>query len=658
MATKIIHNPLADARIDENPRGTARANHAWLFRDTDEGITKHALVSDLLPQIPSQNFEWVPNKQPAYNLNESVTLDGVWYKSLVNNNTGIPGKSGTWQAMSNGTVSGGFYKPGVYAQDKIVVYSDHSGITEQYQLNAPSRPFLSTNIATEEAQGLWVSISGQLRRVNVAVANNELILDCMHQSQLVFIVTNNIESNTIVTFVNYEKLVWCKIRMVIAAPLYLQFPSNSISSDPLFNETGNFRKRFLDVGEYSMEITFDNVNFWIETYGPGRGTANLSPQIINHSIELIGGTLVRTRQYYDAEGDLENNPPPFITNFWMDGDAYPGGILEITYTFHSPMKYEEGEPLVQWYRMSEDFTNVTEIPGANDLQYAPVFDDKNFWVFGRLRVTQVAEAPANGNPISVEYTSNAKLIQEEVVGVEPLIPEEHFDNIMNLFDDNYDEGTFSIPDTGLWSGATAWTSPAPENRPTYDVANKRLRFDPAVTIRYIDAPIAASNAKGSSGTRRYDFVGVFELNTLPLGADEFAIWSILTSYLFKLKSDTFLHYQSSSGSHFPFGLEINKKYRFRLRTDINPVSGFIEAHLQVNYDEESETFEYDGTIQGTNGGAGIAAGSTIRLGGSKNVPPVDDFDGWWYEFALLSQAHVDAQYEPNLWRRLNLVAGL
>lgn len=650
------HNPLADARIDEHPKGTPRANHYWIYRDTDDGITKAALVSAILPQIPTQNFEWVPNKVPAYGLNESVTYGGTWYKSLANNNTGIPGSSGTWQAMSQGTVSGGFYKPGVYAQEKIVVYSDHSGITEQYQLNAPNRPFISTNIATEEAQGLWVSISGQLRRVHVSVVNNELILDCLHQSQLVFIVDGNIGENTIVTFVNHEKLVWCKIRLVIAAQLYLQFPSNTTSSDVLFNETGNFRKRFLDVGEYSIEVTYDEENFWIETYGPGRGTSNMPASIQNLSIANVNGTLVATRQYYDPEGDLENNPPPEIQNLAMDGDAYPGGLLTITYDFYSPFGYAEGEPVIQWCRMNEDYSNITDIPGAHALTYSPTFDDKGYMVFAKIRVTQVAAPPANGNPLSNEWMTNALLIEEETSTVPALVPEEHYDNVLNLYDGNYDAGTFSVPDTGLWSGAASWTSPDANSRPTYDAVNKRLRFDPASTIRYIEAPIAASNSKGSSATRKYEFVGVVEFNTLPVG--DSTLWSIATSIFAEIETENWKYQTSTAVKFDTLQIVTGKKYRFRMRTDVDAGTGFVEVHLQINYDEDTQQYEFEGTLQNTNSGAGIGAGSTLRLGASKNVPPLRGLDGWYYEFALLGQAHVDAQYELNLWRRLNLVAGL
>ena len=108
----------------------------------------------------------------------------------------------------------------------------------------------------------------------------------------------------------------------------------------------------------------------------------------------------------------------------------------------------------------------------------------------------------------------------------------------------------------------------------------------------------------------------------------------------------------------PFVAQINTKYRFRLRTDLNSVTGFWEARLQLNFDEQDQSFLYDATVQGTNGGAGIAAGSTVRLGASKNVPPIRGMHGYWYEFALLGQDHIPVDQEPNLWRRLNMVAGL
>lgn len=659
MAVEQTRNQLADATLDQLPRKQPVAEDIFGFRSIIDGVTYGAPLSSILPGASTQNFEWVANKQPMYGLNESVTFGGTWYKSLSANNTGIPGQSGTWQAMSQGSVSGGFYKPGVYAQEKVVVYSDHTGITEQYQLTAPARPFVSTNIATEEEQGLWVSISGQLRRVYVSVVANQLVLDCKHQSQIVFIVEGNISNNTTVVFENHDKLVWCKIRFVIAAPVYFQLPTNTISSDVLFNQQNDFRKQFLDIGPYSMEVTYDEVNFWIETFGPGRGSANLPASLLNLSIANVGGTLVATRQYYDAEGDLENNPPPILSNVVINGLPEPEEQLTITYDFYSPFGYAEGVPVVQWYRKNEDGTNRTAIPGANSLIYnvSPI-DDTGYLIEADVIGVQVAAPPANGNPNSIVYTTNALLIQEpQDVGPEPLVLEDHFDHILNLFDDNYDAGTFSIPDTGLRVEADTWTSPASTERPTYDAVNKRLRFDPTVTPRYIDAPIAASNAKGSSGTKKYDFVGVVEFAVAP--TSEFQIFAILTNMNFRLSNLFFFTHQTSSTVTFnTFVAEVGVKYRFRLRIDTNAGTGNWEGRLQLNYDEDGAAFLYDATFQGTNGGATIPGGSTIRLGASKQVPVTRALNGWIYEFALLGQAHLDAQYELNLWRRLNLVAGI
>jgi hypothetical protein len=228
---------------------------------------------------------------------------------------------------------------------------------------------------------------------------------------------------------------------------------------------------------------------------------------------------------------------------------------------------------------------------------------------------------------------------------------------MDLKSGNYDTVNFRVPDTGLVNnGATYWTSPDAGSRPTYDAPNKRLVYDPSVTVRYLDGAIAASNAKGTANTRKYEFIGVIEFDTVT--TSRVTIFGISTTHFFERNANMKFSYTASSTVEFNFIPVAGVKYRFRLRTDVNPTTTFLESRLQLNYDEAAGTYLFDQTMVHSQGGIGIGSGFTLRQGASKVIPPNRGLLGKNYGFALLGQAHLATDKELNLWRTLNATAGL
>lgn len=657
---------MLNPRINELPRGVPPEGAFIPYYDPLEGVTKALSVAALNPSatpVPNTNFNWIANRKDAngapwpYSKNDPVVFNGEWYQSASDNNTFTPGASDTWVKM-NKSYTGGFWKAGVYSDARPWVFSDHTGELEIYELIDPARPFISTNITTEEAAGKWRSFSSKVTIDEVNTADAVITFDAKHSAQRWFKGSGNIDGPRLWQFINHERLIEGKFFFTMSGLFEQELPMDFRMSDPNF-KLATRRWTPMDVGDYEATINDNGAgNYNLKIYGPFGGGGNTMPTIFDNVIAYSGGVLDGSRTYFDPEGDLENNPLPEVRNASITGaDNIPGTVLTASWTFFSPSGYTQGVHKYQWYRSAEDGSTREAISGATGNTYTVLEADIGYAISVEIIAVQTATAPANGNPESLPVETAGILI--EALVVTSLDPETNYDQVLNLFDDNYDAVNFRIPDTGLRPDDVTpfWTSPLAENRPAYESATKRLYLDPAVTVRFVETPMRASNSKGASGTRKYDWVGVIELASLPAAGVDAIIFSPLTSLLFKVKDARF-HFQSSSANNFSFVVQTGVKYRFRLRTDINATSGFWEARLQLNYDEQGGAFLFDETIQGTNGGAGIAEDTLLRIGASKASPPAKPLHGYVYEMVYLGQDHIPAEKELNLWRRLNQVAGL
>jgi hypothetical protein len=647
-------------RIDELPPGVPEEGDYIPYWSKRDGVTKRLSAAMFTGGPPAQiDFTWIPNRVDEegnplpYNLNDPVIYGGEWYISLIDNNTFTPGVGDQWLKQST-SFSGGFWKAGVYNGDQPWVFSNHSGETQIYELIDPTRPFISTDIVAEEAAGKWRTLSSKVNIDLIDTSDAVIELDLKHSAQRWFKGVDNIDGPRLWNPTNVDRLVEAKFFFTMSGLFAQELPQNFRMSDPLFNPSTRRWVPF-DVGDYEATINYDGAgNYNVKIYGPFGGGGNQMPTILMNEISYTGGLLQGPRQYFDPEGDLENNPKPQVLTPTLVGTPEPGEILTATWTFHSPSGYAQGTHRYQWYRSNEDGSSKEAIVGATNSTYLLDDDDVDRAISCVIIAVQTAPAPANGNPESDPVETAGLLVEAPSNLPAELDLDLHYDHVMDLKSGNYDAVNFRVPDTGLVNaGATFWTSPDAGKRPTYDGANKRLVFDPAVEPQFIEAVIQASNAKGTSNTRRYEFIGVIEFDVIP---SDVTIFSILTSLYFELEGGNPNLLQSAPCLFTGFTAQTGVKYRFRLRTDI--VGGVVEARLQLNYDESNGTYLFDGVDSNTNGGAGIGAGNTFRIGASKNVPALRGLDGKVYGMALLGQAHVDQQYELNLWRTLNATAGI
>lgn len=640
MAEQTIEE-LESVRIDQLPPGIPEPDDLVPYRSMRDGITKSTPKKNLAPSGTVLDFEWVANRSPAYNLNEVTIRGNQWYKSLLANNSSVPGVDlAKWLPLSQGN-SGGWWKAGVYSDEKPVVLSDHNGSTEHYQLVDPTRPFISENIAVEETAGYWVSISGKSTLQMVDVSGDTAVLNMKGRDQMWFKAIQNLDHELYLQFTNDSNLLEFKLRIIILDTVPIHFPENTKSSDALYGLDKIWRP--LDIGEYEFVATYDQENYIIKPYGPAHGGANSMPTVFDNVIALNASLLDGPLSYYDPEGDLENNPAPEATNIEVTGTGKPGNTLTLSWDFDSPMDYAQGTPIIQWYRSEIDNTNREAIPGETTTTYEVVDGDVGCLIDADLVVTQTAPPPANGNPNSITYISPGKIIEANEVIPSELDLALHYNHYLKR--NTYDNVLKRAADMGLSGAGLFFTSPV-GNEPTFE-ADGSLLFNPDVVQQWLDY----NNISGGS-SRTHEIVGVAVPTAL--GGIIRTLYAFGTSFDFRVTNSSIAQARFSGTEDFGT-LVANTKYAFRIRYSSNGTLASIR--LQLNYDPLTGTFEYDLTNELSNNGLGLGSNAG-RIGANKSGTPGFGWKGKVAEFALRVGSHIDPANEVLLWARLNNVKDL
>lgn len=644
---KKYYNP----RIDELPLGYPVENDFVPFWSVFEGRTKRlaaALFNPTSVQI-NNGIEWVYDRKDnlgaplPYNLYDIVSKGGKLYQSLVNVNTSTPGVVGNdlWELVVK-AYSGGFWKAGVYTDVQPWVFSNHTGTTLIYELIDPARPFVSVNIETETSAGKWRSLSGKIVIDEVDTTQSEIVFDMKFDAQRWFRGSDNINSPKLWVDINAEDAIKATFIFTLSGLHTQTMPENYRLTSLQFNKlTSEWVPEF--IGTYKFTKDFDGLGLcYVTIEGPFGGGGNTMPTIFDNVIGNLANNMVGgLYTYFDAEGDPESNQPPRAENIQVVGNQFPGSLLTASYTFVSPSNYVEGASLKQWYLETPDGEESDALPGETGLTIIVPADVGKVLKFGVLPV-QTAPAPANGRPVGVEaFSGGVMIIAENVVTPELDLNLEYHQLLKH---NTYDVANLRAPIMGTL-GVGYFTSPV--GREPTKHANGDLIFDPAVNIKRLTFLTLAGTS-----IKTHECVFVIRLD------------EVKTEYVLGISSNVWIRFQNT-GDQLEVGFNgsvkfltwapaINTPYACRVRWSTNGT--IVSMRLQVDYNEDTNMYLVDETINGANNGTTWAA-QTGSIGSS--VTDTSGLDGRLGELAIMYDAHLlDPDKILQLWKRLNNIKAL
>lgn len=186
---------LINKPIDKLPRnaGKLKRSYPLPIKNLDNGVTEQIMLGELMVSETTEDYTWLPGVN--YSTGDIRAYKGQWWSAVVDNVNIVPGTEiptqSVW-ALEVKSGSGVFYNPGVFPQDKPIVWSDHKGYTELYALVSETRPFKSVNIYNEEKAGDWVSVTEYEDYVDLVEMSDTFTLDfTMNKSKIFSLNANN-----------------------------------------------------------------------------------------------------------------------------------------------------------------------------------------------------------------------------------------------------------------------------------------------------------------------------------------------------------------------------------------------------------------------------------------------------------------------------------
>lgn len=153
---------------------------------------------------------------------------------------------------------------GVYGTGLIVVFYNN----DFYKLANPTRPFTSTNIATEIAAGDWVRLGGLYVAPNVDTTAAPVILDSALCADILFNGSATISTNKTLQFNNDGNARRKKLCLTISGTPVLTLPSNC--KLPTWQSGWDDGTKGLDfgvlgAGDYELEFTWKTIGTYYQT---------------------------------------------------------------------------------------------------------------------------------------------------------------------------------------------------------------------------------------------------------------------------------------------------------------------------------------------------------------------------------------------------------
>lgn len=251
---------LANARIDQLPaNGSFTGDDLVPIKNLLTGLTEKVRIQDLTAfGNTTQNFEWVSGH--AYLEDEVVTRGGNWYQALEDNEDVTPGSDDTvWELITKSSSGLVFWAAGVFPQDDVFVLSNHKGYIDLYELIDPSRPFVSSNIITEELNEQWQSVIAPRVRKSATLSSGLAVFDFVNDREKLFYGTIN------------EVKTWSLLNdaRAIAFSTIINFTTADTQTFPANWKMSDTRKSGNDwtplfTGVYKIDAMFDGTNWIVE----------------------------------------------------------------------------------------------------------------------------------------------------------------------------------------------------------------------------------------------------------------------------------------------------------------------------------------------------------------------------------------------------------
>jgi hypothetical protein len=263
---------ILNPRIDQLPDGNPGPNDYFVFRDMITNVTRRVKADQIIAAPTTQNFEWVSDKDPAYQDDEVVTYGGKWYQSTTDNNTSVPGENSDWEELNKAPSGLVFWQAGVFVEDEVFVLSYLGETVELFRLNTETtRPFVSEDFTDELLSGHWIQVTNNIEVVEIETTGGTLTIDCEYKAKINFTGSEAIAAAKTWVIDNYDFLKESRFDFTITnaeSDIQTMPPGVKMIQDSgVFNPaTGEWTP--YSAGDYEAIIRYDGANLKIRIEGP------------------------------------------------------------------------------------------------------------------------------------------------------------------------------------------------------------------------------------------------------------------------------------------------------------------------------------------------------------------------------------------------------
>jgi hypothetical protein len=262
---------ILNPRIDQLADGTPAPDDYFAFRDMVTGVTRRVKANQIITAAATQDFEWISDKDPAYQEDEVVTYGGKWWQSEVNDNESVPGANSDWTELSKSPSGFVFWQAGVFPEDEVFVLFQLGETVELFRLNTDEdRPFVSSNFVNELQAGTWIQVTNSVELKEFDVDESGVVIDFYNKAKINHVASDAITEAKTWVFENYSLLKESKVKFIIENPEDVQTLPSGVrvltNAGDFDSSTGEWIP--YNSGYYEFIISGDGTNLSIKIEGP------------------------------------------------------------------------------------------------------------------------------------------------------------------------------------------------------------------------------------------------------------------------------------------------------------------------------------------------------------------------------------------------------